>query len=135
MTGALEAFRSTLPSWWVEVEEWLDRQPSWFRNHPAWASSVYLLNAPPLVAMGSLALKSVEEGWIRWEAILARAEAAGEVEAALARAAYELAGGDPGPALGLMLVFPQVPDFAWAHAAGVLHELIEQRLRRHPLAA
>jgi hypothetical protein len=133
--STLTEFRATLPGWRPAVEEWLDRQPAWFRNDPAWASSVYLLNAPPLVALGSMSLKSVEEGWIQWEALFERAVHAGEVEAALARAAYELGRGDPGPALGLMLVFPHVPVFAWAHAAGVLHELVHERLRRHPLAA
>ncbi len=132
---ALAEFRAALPGWRTAVDAWLDRQPAWFRNHPGWASSVYLMNAPPLVAVGSMALKSVEEGWIRWDCLLARAERAGDVETALARAARELAAGDPGPALGLMLVFPHVEAFAWAHAAGVLYELIEERLRRHPLAA
>jgi len=132
---ALAEFRAAFPAWRTAVEEWLDRQPAWFRNDPAWASSVYLLNAPPLVALGSMSLKSVEEGCIRWDSLVERAARAGEVETALARAAHELASGDPGPALGLMLVFPGVPVFAWAHAAGVLYELVEERLRRHPLAA
>ncbi|MDQ3569834.1 MAG: hypothetical protein M3450_04450 [Actinomycetota bacterium] len=130
----LEEFRSTLPIWRVAVEEWLDRQPAWFRNDPAWASSVYLLGAPPLVALESMALKSVEEGWIRWDEILTRAEAAGEVEAALAAAAYELAKCDPGPALGLMLVLPRLTVLRWAHAAGVLYQIVEARARYHPLA-
>lgn len=132
---ALAEFRAGLPGWRTAIDAWLDRQPAWFRNHPGWASSVYLLNAPPLVAVGSMSLKSVEEGWISWDCLLARAKRAGNVETALAQAARELAAGDPGPALGLMLVFPHVGAFAWAHAAGVLYELIEERLRRHPLAA
>lgn len=132
---ALAEFQASLPGWRLAVEDWLDRQPAWFRNHPAWASSVYLLNAPPLVALGSKSLKSVEEGWIRWDALVERAARAGDVETALARAAHELASGDPGPALGLMLVFPNVPAFAWAHAGGVLYQLVEERRRRHPLAA
>lgn len=132
--NTLEEFRSTLPVWRVAVEEWLDRQPAWFRNDPGWASSVYLLGAPPLVALGSMALKSVEESWIRWDEILARADATGDVEAALARAAYELAHGDPGPALGLMLVFPRLAVFRWAHAAGVLYQIVDARSRAHPLA-
>ncbi len=131
--NALDEFRSTLPTWRVAVEEWIDRQPAWFRNDPAWASSVYLLGAPPLVALGSMALKNVEEGWIGWEEILARADTAGVVEVALAHAAYELAKGDPGPALGLMLVFPRLPVFKWAHAAGVLYQIVEARSRSHPL--
>ena len=130
---ALEEFRSTLPTWRVAVEEWLDRQPPWFRNDPAWASSVYLLGAPPLVALGSMALKGVEGGWIQWDEILARAHAAGVVEAALAHAAYELAKGDSGPALGLMLVFPGLSVFSWAHAAGVLYHLVQDRAQCHPL--
>ncbi len=134
MTGALSAFRSTLPSWRVEVEEWLDRQPAWFRNHPAWAASVYLLNAPPLVAIGSLTLKCVEARWINWDEIVSRAENAGQVEAALARAAIELASDDPGPSLGLMLVFPDIESFRWAHAAGVLYGMICERSEAHPLA-
>ena len=133
--STLAEFRATLPGWRPAVEEWLDRQPAWFRNDPAWASSVYLLNAPPLVAIGSLSLKSVEEGWIRWDVLFERAARAGDVETVLARAAHELASGDPGPALGLMLVFPHVPAFVWAHAGGVLYELVHERLRRHPLAA
>lgn len=132
---ALEEFRSDLPAWRVTVEEWLGRQPIWFRNDAAWAASVYLLAAPPLVALGSMSLKSVEGGWINWDEIVIRADRAGAVEAALARAAYQLAGGDPGPALGLMLVFPQVQPFRWAHAAGVLYEMIEDRVHRHPLVA
>lgn len=132
---ALKEFRAGLPAWRAAVEDWLDRQPAWFRNNPAWAASVYLLGAPGLVALGSMSLKSVEEGWINWEEIATRADRAGAVEAALARAAYELASGDPGPALGLMLVFPQVDAFRWAHAAGVLYQLIEDRLHRHPLVA
>ena len=133
--SALEEFRAALPGWRTAVEEWLDRQPAWFRNDPAWAGSAYLLNAPPLVALGSMSLKSVEEGRIRWDALVERAAGTGDVETALVRAALELASGDPGPALGLMFVFPHVPAFAWAHAAGVLFELVEERVRRHPLAA
>ena len=133
--NALAEFRASLPGWRPSIEEWLDRQPAWFRNDPAWASSVYLLNAPPLVALGSMSLKSVEEGWIRWDSLIMRASFAGDVETALARAALELASSDPGPALGLMLVFPNMPAFAWAHAAGVLYELVGERLRRHPLVA
>ncbi len=132
--NALEEFRSTLPVWRVAVEEWLEAQPAWFRNDPAWASSVYLLGAPPLEALASMTLKSVEEGWIRWDEILARAGATGEVEAALAGAAYELANGDPGPALGLMLVFPRLPVLRWAHAAGILYQIVEARSHSHPLA-
>jgi len=132
--NTLEEFRSTLPVWRVAVEEWLDRQPAWFRNDAGWASSVYLLGAPPLLALGSMALKSVEEGWIRWDEILTRADAAGDVEAALARAAFELAKGDPGPALGLMLVFPGLTVFRWAHAAGVLYQMVDARSHFHPLA-
>ena len=132
--NTLEEFRSTLPVWRVAVEEWLDRQPAWFRNDPAWASSVYLLGAPPLLAVGSMSLKSVEEGWIQWDEIIARADAAGIVEAALAQAAFELAQGDPGPALGLMLVFPKLQIFRWAHAAGVLYQLVQGRAESHPLA-
>lgn len=131
---ALREFRATLPAWREAVESWLEHQPAWFRNDPAWAASVYLLNAPPLVALGSLSLKSVEAGWIKWEELLRRAEMAGDVEAMLARAAYHLAAGDPGPALGSMLVFPQVDALKWAHAAGVLFELVEDRVHRHPLA-
>lgn len=132
--NTLEEFRSTLPVWRVAVEEWLDRQPAWFRNDPGWASSVYLLGSPPLVALGSMALKSLEEGWIRWDEILTRAGATGDVEAALARAAYELAKGDPGPALGLILVFPRLTVFRWAHAAGVLYQIVDARSHSHPLA-
>ena len=58
--NTLEGFRSTLPVWRIAVEEWLECQPAWFRNDPAWASAVYLLGAPPLMALGSAALKSVE---------------------------------------------------------------------------
>ncbi len=130
--NALAEFRSTLPAWRVAVEEWLDQQPVWFRNDPAWASSVYLLGAPPLVALGSMALKNLEEGWIDWEELLARGDDAGDMESALARAAYRLAQGDPGPALGLMLVFPAVEVFQWGHAAGVLYLLIDGRNHHHP---
>lgn len=130
----LESFRCQLPAWRASIDAWLGQQPEWFRNDPAWASSVYLLGSPLLVRLGSMALKSVEEGWINWDAILARAEHAGAVEAALAGAAHCLACCDPGPALGLMLVFPGEPAFGWAHAAGVLHETIAERNRRHPLA-
>ena len=132
--NALEEFRSTLPAWRTAVESWLDDQPAWFRNDPAWASSVYLLGAPPLVALASMTLKSLEEGWIRWEELARRADGAGEIEATLCRAAYRLAQGDPGPALGLMLLFPAVEVFRWAHAAGVLYLLVEQR-QQHPLLA
>lgn len=131
--NALAAFRSTLPAWRVAVDEWLDGQPAWFRNEPEWASAVYLLGAPPLVALGSMSLKSLEQGWIAWDEILARARAAGDVEAALAAAAYHLAQGDPGPALGLMLVFPGIEVFRWAHAAGTLYHLVECRRHLHPL--
>ena len=132
--NALDEFRSTLPAWRVAVEEWLDQQPAWFRNDPAWASSVYLLGAPSLVALGSMTLKSLEEGRIHWEELLARADSAGDVEVALARAAYRLAQGDPGPALGLMLFFPAVEVFRWGHAAGVLYLCVDGWLRRHPFA-
>lgn len=132
---ALKEFRAGLPAWRVAVEDWLDRQPAWFRNDPAWAGSVYLLNSPALVALGSMSLKSVEEGWINWEELLRRTELAGDIEAMLGRAAYHLAAGDPGPALGSMLVFPHVEAFQWAHAAGVLFEFVEDRVRRHPLIA
>jgi hypothetical protein len=131
--NALDEFRSTLPAWRMAVEEWLDRQPAWFRNDPAWAGSVYLLGAPPLVALGSMTLKSLEEGWINWEQLLGRADAAGDVEAALARAAYGLAQGDPGAALGLMLLFPAIEVFRWAHAAGTLYLLVNDRRHLHPL--
>jgi hypothetical protein len=129
----LDEFRSTLPVWRVAVEEWLDRQPAWFRNDPVWAGSVYLLGAPSLVALGSMTLKSLEQGWINWDELLARADRAGDVEVALARAAYRLAQGDPGPALGLMLLFPSVEDFRWAHAAGVLFMLVADRRYYHPM--
>ena len=130
--NALDEFRSTLPAWRIAVDEWLDRQPAWFRNEPAWASSIYLLGAPPLVALGSMTLKSLEEGWINWEELLYRADAAGDVEAALARAAYRLAQSDPGAALGLMLLFPAIAAFRWAHAAGVLYLLVDDRRHLHP---
>lgn len=130
--NALDEFRSTLPAWRTAVEKWLERQPAWFRNDPAWAGSVYLLGAPPLVALGSMTLKSLEEGWINWEKLLGRADAAGDVEAALARAAYGLAQGDPCPALGLMLLFPAIEVFRWAHAAGVLYLLLDDQRHRHP---
>ena len=130
--NALDEFRSTLPAWRVAVEEWLDQQPAWFRNDPAWASSIYLLGAPPLVLLGSMTLKSVEQGWIHWEELLARADSAGDVEVTLARAAYRLAQGDPSPALGLMLLFPMVDVFRWAHAAGVLYLQVDDQLRYHP---
>jgi hypothetical protein len=113
--NALDEFRSTLPAWRVAAEEWLDRQPAWFRNNPAWASSVYLLGAPTLVALGSMALKSLEQGWINWDELLARADRAGDVEVTLARAAYRLAQDDPGPALGLMLLFMLVADRRLSH--------------------
>ena len=130
--NALDEFRSTLPAWRVAIEEWLDQQPAWFRNDPAWASSIYLLGAPPLVALGSMTLKSLEEGWIHWQELLRRADGTGEIETALARAAYRLAQDDAGPALGLMLLFPAVNVFRWAHAAGVLHLLLDEE-RHHPL--
>ena len=133
--NALDEFRSTLPAWRVAVERWLDDQPAWFRNDPAWASSVYLLGAPSLVALGSMALKSLEEGWINWQELLVRADAAGDVEAALACAAYRLAQGDPGPALGLMLLFPAVDVFRWAHSAGALYLLVDHRRHVHPFVA
>jgi hypothetical protein len=34
-----------------------------------------------------MALKSLEEGWIQWEELLARADSAGDIEAVLVRAA------------------------------------------------
>lgn len=71
--SALAEFRATLPGWRPAVEDWLDGQLAWFRNDPAWASSVYLLNAPPLVGLGSMSVKNVEEGWIRWDALIERA--------------------------------------------------------------
>lgn len=130
--NALEDFRSTLPAWRVAVGEWLDQQPAWFRNDPAWTSSVYLLGAPPLVALGSMTLKSLEEGWIHWDELLHRAGDAGDIEVALARAAYRLAQGDAGPALGLMLLFPTIEVFRWAHAAGVLYLLVMGADRGYP---
>ena len=131
--NALDDFRLTLPAWRHAVEEWLDEQPAWFRNDPTWASSVYLLGAPPLVALGSMTLKSLEEGWIHWDELLRRADGAGDIEVALARAAYGLAQGDAGPALGLMLLFPAIESFRWAHAAGVLYLLVDGWRHRHPV--
>ncbi len=131
--NALDEFRSTLPAWREAVEEWLGRQPTWFRRDPAWVGSVYLLGEPSLVALGSMRLKSLEERWINWEELMDRADGAGDVEAALTRAAYRIAQGDPGPALGLMLLFPNVEAFRWAHAAGVLFTLVQDRRNFHPL--
>jgi hypothetical protein len=33
-----------------------------------------------------------------------------------------------------MLLFPHVEAFHWAHAAGTIHALAEDRLRRHALS-
>ena len=131
--ATLESFRSAMPRWRESVDAWLDQQPSWFRNDPAWASSVYVLAGPALARLGVPSLIDLERQRIDWATILARTAHASRAERALAEAAYHLACDDPGPALGLMLVFPYDESFAWAHAGGVLYEIIAQRRVAHPL--
>ena len=132
--NALECFRVELPSWRPAVEAWLDALPAAVRTSPPLAAVAYLFDAPILVALGSRELADVEQSWIDWAALEERARSSGDVALAAVRAGQGLAAGDPGPALGLMLVFPAVDDFRWVHAAGVVFEIVSDLMRRHSLA-
>ncbi len=128
--NVFEAFKAQLPTWRADVETWLDTLPASVRTNPRKASCLYLLNAPTLAALGSEHLRQLEPWWVGWRDLRAWAEATGRTEQLLVEAAAHLEAEDPGPALGLMLVAPNVPAFAWAHAAGTLHELVRARLHR-----
>lgn len=132
--SAMAQFQAHLPTWRPAVEAWLDTLPVTVRTDPARAALTYLLAAPPLGALGADHLADLDTGRIDWPALEAHAAQAGDVERALLHAAHCLAYDDPGPALGLMLLFPHVEAFHWAHAAGTVHEIVVDRLRRHAFA-
>ncbi|MGH9011311.1 MAG: hypothetical protein ACRDYF_15920 [Acidimicrobiia bacterium] len=132
--NALDCFRAELPRWRPAVEAWLDAFPASVRTSPPLAALAYLFDAPVLVALGSRELSDLEQGWIDWTALEERARRSGDVALATMRAGQALAAGDPGPALGLMLVFPAIDAFRWVHAAGTVFEIVSERMRRHALS-
>jgi hypothetical protein len=132
--NALARFQASLPEWRPAVEAWLDDLPAGVRTNPDRAALAYLFAAPPMEAIGSGTLADVSSGWIDWVALDERASASGDVERAVLAAARALDGGDPGPALGLMLLFPNVEAFYWVHAAGTVFEIVSQRLQHASFA-
>lgn len=131
--SALASFQASMPTWRPAVERWIEQQPIEVRTDPARAGTEYLLTSPPLERLGSRHLSDRRNGWVDWPALAARADADGDVSRVLVRATGALAGGDPGPALALMLLAPQVLAFHWAHAAGTVFGIVAERLRWHPL--
>lgn len=129
--SSLETFRAGLPAWRPTVEAWLDALPAPVRTDPTRAALAYLFAAPPLRAIGAEQFVDLQTGSIDWRTLEHRAAHAGDVERALLHAARCLAADDPGPALGLMLVFPAIDAFAWSHAAATVHALVTERLQRH----
>jgi hypothetical protein len=127
--NALARFQAAMPIWRPAVEAWLENIPAAVRTDPARAAS---LTCSPLLrcrpSAPSATATSMEAGSIggRWS----NAPARPELERALFRTARCLAAGDPGPAFGLMLLFPDVEAFYWAHAAGNVFEVVCDRLRR-----
>ncbi len=129
--NALARFQAAMPSWRPTVEAWLDTLPATVRTDPARAGLAYLFASPPLHALSAELSNELDDGLVDWPTLEQRATQAGHVERALLHSAHGLAAGDPGPALGLMLLFPDVEAFYWAHAAGTVHEIVCQRLRQH----
>lgn len=133
--SALATFQSQLPAWRPAIERWVEGQPVNVRTTPARAAVEYLLTSPPLERLGSRHLSDRESGWVDWHTLTVRADGDGDASRMLVRAGWALADGDPGPSLALMLLAPYVDEFHWAHAAGVVFEIVAERLRHHPLAA
>lgn len=117
--NALARFQAAMPTWCPTVEAWLDTLPAAVRTDPARASLTYLFASPPLQALGAEFHSDIDDGWVDWPTLERRATEAGDVERALLRAAHCLAAGDPGPALGLMLLFPDVEAFYWFSRPGL----------------
>jgi hypothetical protein len=132
--SALASFQAALPTWRPAVEAWLDSLPAPVRSDPPRAALAYLFASPPLQALGADLHADVEAGWVDWDGLEHRATQAGDVERALIHATRCLAAGDPGPALGLMLIFPSIDAFHWAHAAATVHSIVSDRQYRHAFA-
>lgn len=132
--NALAGFQAGLPTWRPTVEAWLDTLPVAVRTDAARAALAYLFAAPAMRAIGVEQLAHLDAGTVDWLTLEQRAADAGNIERALLHAARCLANDDPGPALGLMLVFPEIDAFVWAHAAATVHTLISERLQRHALS-
>ncbi|MEW6474297.1 MAG: hypothetical protein AB1679_18755 [Actinomycetota bacterium] len=132
--NALANFQAALPSWRPAVEAWLERLPATIRTHPSRAALAYLFTSPALQAIDAELYTDLEAGRIDWPGLEHRASEAGDVERVLVHAAKHLVDDDPGPALGLMLLFPHIEAFHWAHSAGTIHALLEERLNRHALS-
>lgn len=133
--NALARFQAAMPAWRPTIEAWLDTLPVTVRTDPARASLAYLFASPPLQALGAEFHSDIDDGWVDWITLERRAIEAGNVERALLRAAQCLAAADPGPALGLMLLFPDVEAFYWAHAGGAVFEIVSSRLNRSVFVA
>lgn len=132
--SALARFQAAMPTWRPTVEAWLDTLPAAVRTDPSRAALAYLFASPAFRALDAELHSDLEDGWVDWPHLEQRVTQADHVERALLHAARGLAAGDPGPALGLMLVFPEVDAFYWAHAAGTVHEIVSQCLRQHAFA-
>lgn len=133
--NALARFQAAMPTWRPAIEAWLDTLPAAVRTDPARASLAYLFASPPLEAVGAELHSDIDDGWVDWPTLERLATEAGDVEWTLLRAAQCLAAGDPGPALGLMLLFPDVEAFYWAHAGGAVFEIVSSRLNRSMFVA
>lgn len=116
--NALARFQAAMPNWRPSVEAWLDTLPAAVRTDPARASLAYLFASPPLHAFSPEVSRDLEDGRVDWPTLEQRAGQEGHVERALLHAGRGLADGDPGPALGLMLLFPDVEAFYWFSRPG-----------------
>ena len=132
--SALARFQAALPTWRPAVEAWLEGLPLRVRTDPSRAALAYLFASPPLQAIGAELYADFEDGWVDWPSLEHRAAQAGDAERVLVHAARCLADEDPGPALGLMMLFPHVEAFHWAHAAGTIHALVRDQISRHALS-